>query len=81
MVDRIVIPVIVEAHKQGGYLAVCEDIQGCHAGGDTIEEAVTNIGEVAQMIWELRVEKNLPMPRLLEAYRPGANIEAVVVAK
>jgi len=78
-VDKVIIPVTVEAHEEGGYLAVCEQIQGCHADGDTIEEAVRNIEEVAEMIWELCTEEKLPMPRLLADYRPGTAIQAQIV--
>ena len=78
---RIVIPVTIEEHEEGGYLAVCEEIQGCHADGDTVEEAAANIAEVAEMIWELCVDKNLPMSRLLERYSPGIRIEARVIAQ
>jgi len=76
---KIVVPVTIEQHQEGGYLAVCEEIQGCHAAGDTIQEAVQNIEEVAEMMWELCTEKHLPMPPLLAGYRPGISIEARIV--
>ena len=79
--DRIVIPMTIEAHEEGGYLAVCDDIQGCHADGDTIEEATENIAEVAEMIWELCMEENLPLPMLLEGYQPGSKVEARVIGE
>jgi predicted RNase H-like HicB family nuclease len=77
--DRIVSPVTIQAHEEGGYLAVCEEIRGCHADGDTLEEALENVREVAEMIWELCVEENLPMPPLLAEYRPGIPIQAQAI--
>jgi predicted RNase H-like HicB family nuclease len=59
---RYLLNVEVEQHDEGGYLAYCDDIQGCHADGDTIAEALENLLEVARMLVELCREDDLPLP-------------------
>jgi len=55
-------PLLVEVHslEEGGYLASCPDIQGCHAEGDTIGAAIDNLYSVARVIYDLCQEKGLP---------------------
>jgi predicted RNase H-like HicB family nuclease len=76
---KLVIPVEVEPLEEGGYLAVCEPIQGCHAEGDTVAEALENLEDVARTLLELRVEDGLPTPDGLETYEPGKTIRAQLV--
>jgi predicted RNase H-like HicB family nuclease len=59
---RYLLPIEVEALDDGNYLAVCPIIQGCHAEGATISEAIENVQDVAQQMLELRVEDGLPLP-------------------
>jgi predicted RNase H-like HicB family nuclease len=40
----------IEPVGEGGYLAVCPQIQGCHAEGHTVGEALDNLRSVAQVI-------------------------------
>lgn len=62
------LPIEVERLQTGRYLAVCPAIQGCHAEGDTIAEAIENLEDVARQLLELRLEDGLPMPAgLVEA--------------
>jgi predicted RNase H-like HicB family nuclease len=37
--------VIFERESDGGYVAHCPSLKGCHSQGDTYEEALTNIRE------------------------------------
>ena len=53
------LPVKIEALAEGGYLALCPDIAGCHAEGKTIGQALDNLRDVAQIIYELCQEKGL----------------------
>ena len=42
---RYKLPVDIEELEEGGYLAICPILPGCHAEGDTIAEAIENIQE------------------------------------
>jgi predicted RNase H-like HicB family nuclease len=53
------LPVEIEALAEGGYLAFCADIAGCHAEGKTIGQALDNLRDVTQVIYELCQEKKL----------------------
>lgn len=37
---KYLLKVEVEPLEEGGYLAICPDIQGCHAEGETVAEAL-----------------------------------------
>ncbi|GIK42801.1 MAG: hypothetical protein BroJett011_66340 [Chloroflexota bacterium] len=53
------LPVEIESLAEGGYLAFCADIVGCHAEGKTVGQALDNLYGVARVIYELSQEKNL----------------------
>ena len=55
------LPVKLVALDEGGYLATCQNLQGCLAEGDTASEAVSNIIDVAAKLIELHQENNLPL--------------------
>lgn len=76
-----VLPVRVEALDEGGYLAICESIQGCHAEGETIAEALDNIEDVAHVLLELRKKYDLPLPADLEELRPGRVFKAELLVQ
>ena len=76
---KLVVPVEIEPLEEGGYLAICQAIQGCHAEGETIAEALDNLEDVARILLELRREDGLPLPEGLEQLEPGAVIKAQVV--
>jgi len=56
------LPIEVQPLEAGRYLAVCPAIQGCHAEGDTIADAIENLQDVARQLLELRLEDGLPIP-------------------
>ncbi len=76
---KYLLKVEVEPLEEGGYLATCPDLQGCHAEGDTIAEALENVEDVARILLELRREDGLALPEGLEQVEPGAVIKAQVV--
>jgi len=78
---KFVMPVEVEPLEEGGYLAICELIQGCHAEGETVAEALDNLEDVARIIMELCIEDGLPLPPGLEGSKEVPIIKAEVVAK
>jgi hypothetical protein len=45
----IIIDAHVEPLQEGGYLASCDEIQGCHAEGETVAEALANLEDVARI--------------------------------
>ncbi len=49
--------VTVEPQEEGGYLAVCENIRQCYAEGETYEEAIENLKDVAQICLELDAQR------------------------
>lgn len=64
---QYLLKVEVEPLEDGRYLAVCPELQGCQAEGETIADALLNIEDVARMVVELCREKGLPLPPELEA--------------
>lgn len=67
---RYQLHVDVEELDEGGYFAICPGLQGCHAEGDTVAEAVANVEDVARVILELCAEKGLPLPPALPSQHP-----------
>ena len=72
----VVIPVRVESLEEGGYLAISDAIQGCHAEGDTVAEALEDLEQVAAVLLEVQKEDGLPLPSGLETYHAGTAIKA-----
>lgn len=75
-VPKIVIPVHVELLEEGGYLAICDAIQGCHAEGETVAEAIENLEDVARILLELQKEQDLPRDKIFEGVETGTIIRA-----
>ncbi len=67
--------------EEGGFLATCPDLQGCHAEGDTVTEALDNVADVARLIIELCLEKSLPLPPELEAGKEPPVIHAELMVQ
>lgn len=80
MTRTYLLPVEVETLEDGRFLAVCPTLQGCHAEGDTIAEALENVEDVARIIIELCLEKNLPLPEELRGAPPPKIQAQMVVA-
>ena len=81
---RYLLPIDIHPLEEGGYLAICPVLQGCHAEGRTIAEAIDNIEDVAKVLLELRVEDGLPLPEELRELEPNAILHGeltVAVAK
>lgn len=76
---KLVLPVEIEVLEEGGYLAICNAIQGCHAEGDTIADALETLEDVARILLELRKEDGLPPPEGLEELSADSVIRAQVV--
>lgn len=57
-------PVIIEKDEGGLYVADCPDLQGCHAQGETIEEAITNIRDAIKLHLKILKEEKQDIPRV-----------------
>jgi predicted RNase H-like HicB family nuclease len=71
MTRTYVLPVEVETLEDGRFLAVCPTLQGCHAEGETVEEALEYIEDIARIMIELRHEEGLPLPKELATIDPA----------
>lgn len=47
---------IIEKAPEGGYWAICPEIQGANGQGETVEEAKENLREAVVLILEDRLE-------------------------
>lgn len=74
-----VVPVTVEALEEGGYLAICPSIQGCHAEGTTVSEALVNLEDAANVLLKLQKREGLALPVGLDEYGPGKVLNAQLV--
>jgi predicted RNase H-like HicB family nuclease len=45
-----------------GYHGYCPELKGCHAQGDSYEEAVANLRDVISLLIEDMVAENEPVP-------------------
>ncbi|MBI4670429.1 MAG: type II toxin-antitoxin system HicB family antitoxin [Chloroflexi bacterium] len=61
------LPIEIEPLKEGGFLAICPILQGCHAEGETIAEALENVEDVARIIIEIMREEKIPLPPAFKA--------------
>lgn len=73
---RYILPVEIRPLEEGGYLATCPILQGCHAEGKTIAEAMDNVEDVASILLRLRLEDGLPLPEELRETDPNAVIHS-----
>lgn len=46
------LPILVELDEDGVYIVRCPVLKGCHSYGKTIEEALVNIREAAELCLE-----------------------------
>ncbi len=67
---RFLLPFEVEVLEEGGFLASCPTVQGCHAEGDSISSAIQELEDVARTMIEVRIEDGLPLPQELHGEPP-----------
>ncbi|MDB5328313.1 MAG: hypothetical protein JWM57_3882 [Phycisphaerales bacterium] len=53
---------LFEAEADGGYHAFCPALPGCHAEGDTLDEAVANLREAMSVYVESLQAHGEPLP-------------------
>jgi antitoxin HicB len=69
-------PVTIEAAQEGGYFVQIEDLPGCYAQGETVEEAMEMI-EIARKMWlEVAYEdgQDIAEPRTTYEYSGKFNV-------
>jgi predicted RNase H-like HicB family nuclease len=78
VLDELIVPITIDYLEDDAvYKISCPLLQGCHAWGETLEEAIQSIpGNIRAMI-EARRAKNLPIPPLFE----HANIQTPFVLR
>jgi len=57
-------PINIELIKEGGYFAECRILQGCHAEGDTLGEAIDNLQDVIRVHLEARIKHGDIVPTM-----------------
>lgn len=57
-------PVIIEKDEDGFFVADCPDLQGCHAQGRTLEEAITNIRDAIKLNLKILREEKQDIPKV-----------------
>jgi len=55
--------VILEPEEDAGYSVHCPVLPGCSSQGNTIKEALDNIGEAIIGVLKVRQKERLPIPR------------------
>lgn len=72
ILDELVIPITVDYLEEDAvYQVSCPWLQGCHAWGATLDEAIRAIpGNIRAMIDAYR-SKGSPLPSSLESLQPG----------
>lgn len=78
---KYLLKVEVEPLEDGRYLAICPDLQGCHAEGDTIAEALENVEDMARIAIEFSKEKGFPLPPELTESEDPAIVKAEIVVR
>ncbi len=75
-----VFPIVVEP-MGGGYFAYTDILQGAHAEGATIGEAIDNLQDVIEKHLEVRKEHSENVPSLELREEPRINIPLPMVLK
>jgi len=73
------LPIEIESLEEGGYLAICPILHGCHAEGDTVAEAIENVEDVARNLIELMREDGVALPKELELAKPGIRLHGEIL--
>ncbi|SIT42469.1 conserved hypothetical protein [Paraburkholderia ribeironis] len=63
---NLIFPIAIEAgDEQHAFGVVVPDIPGCHAAGDTLEEAYANAKEAIETHLETLLDEGMPLPERL----------------
>lgn len=77
VLDELVVPITIEYLEHDGiYKVSCPALQGCHAWGETLDEAMRTIPGNIKAMLEARRAKGSPIPPLFK--RAGRNTALVL---
>ena len=69
------LPITIIPLEEGGYLARSDKLQGCMAEGETVEQALSYVVDVARNIIDLRKEERMVIPlRVIEGKKEKSKI-------
>lgn len=67
VLDDIIVPITVDFLEEDQVFQIsCPWLQGCHAWGETLDEAMRAIPDTIRAMVEARRQKGSPLPRELE---------------
>ncbi len=55
--------IIFEKEEDGGYHVFCPSLKGCHAQGDSYDEALANIQDAIKLYLDSLLAHNEPIPQ------------------
>lgn len=56
------LPLEIRAEEMGGYFARCSDWDACYAQGETVDEVLSEITQIARALLEIYQEEGLEIP-------------------
>jgi predicted RNase H-like HicB family nuclease len=71
VVDEVIVPITVDYLEEDAiYKISCPALPGCHAWGETLDEAMRVIPANIRAVLEARKSKNSPIPSLFAPIQP-----------
>lgn len=80
MSRSVVLPVEAEIDEDGHYFVRCPLLQGCHAQGDTLAEALSRLEDVASSVLEYMAELHIELPAGLAPLADRPLREEIVIS-
>lgn len=63
---KFIYPAVFHQTEAGSYTGYFPDLDGCSAGGDTLEEAVNDAHDAAETWLSIELEEELPLPPITD---------------
>ena len=72
VLEELVVPITIDYLEEDQiYQVSCPWLQGCHAWGETLDEAIRSIPDNIRAMIDARRTKGAPLPSQLENLSPG----------
>jgi predicted RNase H-like HicB family nuclease len=72
LLEELVVPITIDYLEEDEiYQVSCPWLQGCHAWGETLDEAIRSIPDNIRAMIDARRTKGAPLPSELENLAPG----------
>ena len=75
---KYVLPLGIQALKEGGYLATSPALPGFLVQAETVEEVLRLAPDIAQSLIEAMREKGIPLPQALQSVEPPFHAELLI---